>query len=307
MKILDFFKRKNKNKWVQEWPVSYKADWKTEDIHLRDPFIIREGDSYYLTGTLTHNSISDGYGTPLYVSKDLLTWEGPTLIVDQAKGFENYSNFWAPEIHKVDNQFWLLVTLEPKGGKRGTYLFVSDKIDGEYSLKARVTPESMYSLDGTLYEEDGQKYIVYCYEWVEAHDGQIRVVKLNDDLSIDLTSDKLLFKASDNIFYSKHGVNLITDGPYIYKDNIILKMLWSTFGIGKGYMLLSASSKGGIVDEWVQDTLVYDKDGGHGMIFETFNGDKKILMHSPNGVTASKWQFEHPLIIPFGEYAEKRQ
>ena len=61
------------------------------------------------------------------------------------------------------------------------------------------------------------------------------------------------------------------------------------------------------MDEWVQDTLVYDKDGGHGMIFETFNGDKKILMHSPNGVNASKWQFERPVIIPFGEYAEKRQ
>ncbi|MBQ8178669.1 MAG: family 43 glycosylhydrolase [Clostridia bacterium] len=306
MKLRDLFKRKPKNKWVEEWPVPYKEDWKTEEIHLRDPFIITEGDSYYLTGTLTHDSISDGYGVPLYQSSDLCTWKGPILIVDQAKGFESYSNFWAPEIHKVGNEFWLLVTLEPKGGKRGTYLFISDKVDGEYALKSRVTPENMFSLDGTLYEEDGQKYIVYCYEWVEAHDGQIRVVKLRDDLSIDLSSDKLLFKASDNVFYAKSNFNLITDGPYLYKDNNKLKMLWSTFGIGKGYMLLSATSKGGVLDEWVQDTLVFDRDGGHGMIFETLAGEKKILMHSPNGRNPAKWQFERPFIIPYGEWAEKK-
>ncbi len=304
MKLKDIFKRKPKNNWIKEWPVPYKNDWTLEEIHLRDPFIITESDTYYLTGTLSHFSISDGYGVPLYVSKDLKVWEGPVLIVDQANGFKAYSNFWAPEIHKVGEEFWLFVTLEPRGGKRGTYLFISSEIDGKYELKARVTPENMYSLDGTLYEECGQKFIVYCYEWVEAHDGQIRVVKLNDDFTLDLSSDRLLFKASNNVFYSKSNHNLITDGPYLYKDKEKLKMLWSTFGDGKGYMLLSASSKGGVCDEWVQDTLVFDRDGGHGMIFETVEGERKILIHSPNGRNPFKGQFEHPLIIPYGEYAE---
>lgn len=306
MKLSDIFKRKAKNKWVEEWPVPYKSDWKLDEIHVRDPYIITDSGFYYLTGTLSHETISDGYGVPIYKSKDLLTWEGPALIVEQAKGFENYSCFWAPEIHKVDDKFWLLVTLEPKGGKRGTYLFISDKADGDYIFKGRVTPEDMFSLDGTLYEENGEKYIVYCYEWVEAHDGHVRAVKLLDDYTLDLSSDRLLFKASSNVFYPRLGPNLITDGPYLYKDNNKLKMLWSTVGSNRSYLLLSATSKGGLTDEWVQDTLIYDKDGGHGMVFETLEGERKILIHSPNGRNAAKGQFEHPVILPLGKVRKKK-
>lgn len=298
MKILDFFKRKKAPVWVEEWPVPYRENWQTEEIHLRDPFIIREGDYYYLTGTLSHESISDGYGVPLYKSKDLKTWEGPVLIVEQAKGFDNYSCFWAPEIHKVDNQFWLFVTLEPKGGKRGTYLFTADKIDEGYVMKARVTPEDMFSLDGTLWEERGQKYVVYCYEWVEAGDGHVRAVKLRDDLSgIELDTDRLLFKASANKFYPRSNPNKITDGPFLYEKDGKLKMLWSTVGGNHAYLTLSATSKGGLFDEWIQEELLYDKDGGHGMIFETFEGEKKLLIHAPNGRNSKQGVYEHPVIL----------
>ena len=302
MKLLDLFKRKAKQKWVEEWPVPYKEDWELKDIHLRDPYIVTVGDSYYLMGTLSHDSISDGYGVPLYRSKDLKTWSGPTLIVDRDKGYNDYSCFWAPEIHIVDNEYWLFVTLEPNGGKRGTYLFKSNKIDGEYSFIARVTPSDMFSLDGTLYEENGEKYVVYCYEWVEAHDGHIRAVKLLENgEGIDLATDRLLFKASANVFYPRTNPNKITDGPYLYKDKGKLKMLWSTVGSNKAYLLLSATSKGGLFDEWVQDELIYDEDGGHGMVFETLEGERKIVIHSPNGRNAERWQFEHPVILPFGK------
>lgn len=303
MKLLDLFKRKPKEKWIEEWPVPYKEDWLTEQIHLRDPFIIREGDTYYMTGTLSHDNISDGYGVPVYKSKDLVKWSGPSLIVDRDKGLGNYSCFWAPEIHKVGDEYWLFVTLEPKGGKRGTYLFKSKEVDGKYNFIARVTPENMFSLDGTLYEENGEKYVVYCYEWVEARDGHVRAVKLlPNGEGIDLSTDKLLFKASANVFYPRTNPNKITDGPYLYKDNGNLKMLWSTVGGNKAYLLLSATSKGGLFDEWVQDALIYDRDGGHGMVFETIEGERKILIHAPNGRNADKWEFEHPVILPFGKY-----
>lgn len=302
MRIKDLFKRK-KPIWVEEWPVPYKENWALEDIHLRDPFIVKEGDTYYLTGTLSHENISDGYGVPLYISKDLKSWSGPQLIVDRDKGLNEYSCFWAPEIHKVENEYWLFVTLEPNGGKRGTYLFKSEKIEGEYVFVGRVTPSDIFSLDGTLYEEDGERYVVYCYEWVEAHDGHIRAVKLlKDGSGIDVSTDTLLFKASANVFYPRQNPNKITDGPYLYKEDGKLKMLWSTVGGNKAYLLLSATSKGGLFDEWVQEGLIYDKDGGHGMIFETIEGERKILIHAPNGRNPERGEFEHPVILPFGKY-----
>ena len=166
MGLLEIFNIKRNKKIVPEWPVPQRENYALIDLHLRDPFIITDGDAYYLTGTLSHQSISDGYGVPIYKSQDLKTWSGPTLIVDREDGLCDFSCFWAPEIHKVDGEYWLFVTLEPKGGKRGTYLFKSKKIDGKYDMIARVTPEDMFSLDGTLYEENGEKYVVYCYEWV---------------------------------------------------------------------------------------------------------------------------------------------
>ncbi len=297
MKFFDLFKRKKTPHWQEGWPIPYKNNWKMEEIHLRDPFIIREGEWYYLTGTLSHSNISDGYGVPLYKSKDLKTFEGPMLIVEQEKGFKDYSCFWAPEIHKVGEEFWLFVSLEPKGGKRGTYLFTSPKIDGTYDFRARVTPENMFSIDGTLWEENGKKWIVYCYEWVESVNGHIRAVELKEDLSgIKEETDVLIFKASENVFYPRKTPQKITDGPFLYKDGETLKMLWSTVS-ANGYILISATSKGGLFDEWVQSDLLYDKDGGHGMVFETFEGERKILLHTPNGRNREKGEFEHPIII----------
>ncbi len=303
MSILDFLKVKGNKKVAPPWPIPYGEDYMLEELHLRDPYIITKGDTYYLTGTISHENISDGYGVPLYKSKDLKTWEGPVLIVDREDGLSEYSCFWAPEIHEVDGEYWLFVTLEPKGKKRGTYLFKSKEVDGKYEFIARVTPEDMFSLDGTLYEENGEKYVVYCYEWVEAKDGHVRAVKLlNDGSGIDVSTDKLLFKASANVFYPRINPNKITDGPFLYKDGETLKMLWSTVGGKKAYMLLSASSKGGLFDEWVQDELIYDNDGGHGMVFNTLDGKKKILIHAPNGRNYQKGIFEHPVILPFGKH-----
>ena len=303
MCALEFFKIRRNKKVVPEWPVPMRKNYALNDLHLRDPFIITEGDYYYLTGTLSHENISDGYGVPIYKSKDLKTWAGPELIVDREDGLRDFSCFWAPEIHKVDGEYWLFVTLEPKGGKRGTYLFRSKEIDGKYDMVARVTPEDMFSLDGTLWEENGEKYVVYCYEWVEAKDGHIRAVKLLEGGSgIDDSTDTLLFKASANVFYPRLNPNKITDGPFLYKDGEKLKMLWSTVGGKKAYMLLSATSSGGLFGEWTQDTLIYDNDGGHGMVFDTFDGQRKILIHAPNGRNYDKGVFEHPVILPFGKH-----
>ena len=47
----------------------------------------------------------------------------------------------------------------------------------------------------------------------------------------------------------------------------------------------------------MQSDLLYDKDGGHGMVFETFEGERKILLHTPNGRNREKGEFEHPIII----------
>ena len=33
---------------------------------------------------------------------------------------------------------------------------------------------------------------------------------------------------------------------------------------------------------WSHEDLLFEKDGGHGMIFDDYNGVKHLILHSPN-------------------------
>ena len=44
-------------------------------------------------------------------------------------------------------------------------------------------PTDMMTLDGTLWEEDGIPYMVYCHEWVQVTNGGVGYVQLKADLS----------------------------------------------------------------------------------------------------------------------------
>ena len=83
----------------------------------------------------------------------------------------------------------------------------------------------------------------------------------------------------------------VTDGPFPYRcaDGTLL-LLWSSMG-EEGYTEAIAVSDNGDIDgNWVQrDELLFKKDGGHGMIFKTFDDKLLLLLHSPN---------KHPLERP---------
>ena len=60
-------------------------------------------------------------------------------------------------------------------------------------------------------------------------------------------------------------------------------MLWSSIG-EKGYCTATARSKNGIAGPFVHEKVLYDRDGGHSMIFTDKNGKMKYAFHSPNDI-----------------------
>lgn len=76
----------------------------------------------------------------------------------------------------------------------------------------------------------------------------------------------------------------VTDGPFLHRmsDGTLL-MLWSSFGKG-GYKLAVARSESGqITGPWKHESKpIYENDGGHGMIFRTFEGKLVLVLHQPN-------------------------
>ena len=135
----------------------------------------------------------------------------------------------------------------------------------------------------------------------ETYDGAVCAVELTDDLKQAAGEPAELFRASSaKPFVRKYcGTHYVTDGPFLIRtDDQKLHMLWSTYG-ENGYVQALAHSDNHEIDGiWRSDeTLLFDRDGGHGMIFRKLDGGYCLSLHYPNTFGS-----EHPCFIPL-EYS----
>ncbi|QYR23562.1 glycoside hydrolase family 43 protein [Paenibacillus sp. sptzw28] len=280
------------------------------DIPVHDPFVLTDGKNevYYMyTSGIPGLTDLDRHGVLVYKSTDLLEWEGPYVVFtvpDDVWAHPGHGK-WAPEVHEYKGRFYLFVTLHnndsiiaepPEVWKinhmRGTSIAVSDSPEGPFELlktDAPVPPADFMTLDGTLYvDEDGQPWMVYAHEWIQLIDGTFEAVRLNNDLSAGVGEPIHLFKASDAPWINaeatpntKHSV-YVTDGCQLYKGKGgQLLMLWSSYNKGGYVQTIARSRSGKLKGPWEQlEPLVYG-DSGHGMLFQTFTGERMLILHQP--------------------------
>ena len=265
--------------------------------YLRDVCILPDPatHTYYMIGP-GRNSVR------MYTSKDLKLWQGPKTIFrtpDDIWGDIRVIGIWAPEMHRYKDKYYLFLTFNtrhefPEQWRnwlprvyRGSQILVSDKPEGPFTPFANhsTLPTDMMTLDGTLWVEDGTPYMVFCHEWVQIKDGTVEYIQLKDDLSATVGEPMRLFHGSDAKWARKspnHGC-YVTDGPYLYKSKSgKLFMIW-TSDSHTGYTVgLAMSDSGKLAGPWrQQDKPLYNKDGGHGMLFTTFDGTLMMVLHSP--------------------------
>jgi hypothetical protein len=144
----------------------------------------------------------------------------------------------------------------------------------------------MMTLDGTLWIEDGVPYMVFAHEWVQIKDGTIEMVRLKDDLSATVGEPKRLFNGSDAPWgraSAQYG-SYVTDAPYLWRTRTgKLLMIWSSFGEGGYTVGIAESESGKLAGPWKQQpTPLFAEDGGHAMIFRSFDGKLMLILHQPN-------------------------
>lgn len=275
---------------------------KTEDLRIRDPFVLVYEGKYYMYGTC----LSQGEGYGCVVSEDLENWSEKIQIFSPDESFDGYCDFWAPECHYYNGAFYLFATYRSRTSeKRGTAVFKSESPTGPFELisDGHVTPKNTDCIDGTLYvDEEDQPWMVFVNEWTSSPDeiGEMSVAKLSDDLTHFISEPKMIFRANKHIWTKGN----ITDGPFVYKtSNGKLIMLWSNAARSGGYAVGMAVSDNGKIDgNWLQHPKAFYKqtknqlDGGHPMIFETLDGQLMMSIHSPNGY--SEELFETAKFIP---------
>lgn len=273
---------------------------KREDIQIRDPFVLpfENEQKYYLFGSTDKNTWEGkATGFDAYTSADLESWEGPFPVFRPMQGFWADQNFWAPEVHKYKGKYYMFASFKAEGLCRGTQILVADHPKGPFIpwSNGPLTPRDWECLDGTLFiDEYSEPWMVFCHEWLQVYDGEMCAIRLAGDLRTAIGEPVILFRASEapwSTLYrfstivennSKNGY--ITDGPFLYRtSNGQLLMLWSSFG-EEGYAIgMSRSETGSVMGPWVhEEEPLFKKDGGHGMIFKTFDGLLMLAIHTPN-------------------------
>lgn len=255
---------------------------KATDFTIRDPFILPYEGVYYLyASNYTHDFM-------VYTSTDLENWTEPVLITHLPEDFWATQDFWAPEVHLYKGKFYLFATMYSKTHNRGTQIFRSDSPTGPFEpiSDGPATPAQWMCLDGTLFVEDGVPHMVFCHEWLQIQNGAMCSVPLSDDLSRTLAEPRVLFHAGDFDFVEKEpdrNTGLVTDGPFLHRcENGDLLMIWSSFG-KKGYLQSVLRSDNGRLDgNWLPQKLLFETDGGHGMLFRDFCGQLRLALHHPN-------------------------
>lgn len=271
------------------------------EIHIRDPYILPYKGRYYMYGTRGEGCWDICSGFDVYISEDLINWSEPKSVFEKSDDFWGESEFWAPEVHCKNGRFYMFASFKAKGRHRATHILVSDYPDNTFTPvdKNPATPKDWDCLDGTLYiEGDGTPYMVFCHEWTQIHNGEMCAVKLSEDLSKPIGEPVVLFKASEPSWTDKGVQDFVTDGPFLIKTSQgKLLMIWSSL-IGETYVeAISYSDNGRIDGCWKHsDTLLFNENGGHGMVFESFDKEKFFVFHSPNTTPN-----ERPVLIKITE------
>lgn len=279
------------------------ANVRLADVMMRDASVLADPATrtYYIVAS------ARGAAVRAYTSKDLIDWEGPHIVYrtpDEMWGTDvAIRGIWAPELHAYDGKYYLFLTFDSSTELpeqwtdwfewrprvlRASQVLVSDSPLGPFEPFSNkpTLPHEMMTLDGTLWAEDGIPYMVYCHEWVQIVDGAISMIRLTDDLSERVGEATILFRGSDAPWAQRsptHG-SWVTDGPWLHRSvSGSLFMLWSSFS-ETGYTVgLAVSESGRLAGPWVQQPEpIYSNDGGHPMLFETFDGQLMMSLHSPN-------------------------
>lgn len=266
---------------------------KLNEINIRDPFVLSYAGQYYMYGSRVREPYEgapwgDQTGFDVYISKDLENWSEPKSVFEIPKSFWATKDAWAPEVHMYKGKFYMLASFCAENKKRATQAMVADNPEGPFRVCGKqLTPPDWECLDGTLYVENDVPYLVFSHEWLQVGDGEIAMIQLKEDLSESVGEPKVLFRASESGWAEEIGFEdargIVTDGPWLVKDEEELVMFWSSFLSGCYAIGMAVSESGRLVGPWKHlDTLLFEKDGGHGMLFKSMTGGIYFALHQPN-------------------------
>ena len=258
-----------------------------QEIFYADPTVYVDGGKYYLTGTGGHRGGPAGFS--VLESNDMKNWyppagatEGVYMIMTKGDQAFGGSGFWAPQIFKVDDDYFLTYTANEQ-----TVLTQSSSLLGPYRQQ-EVGPidGSEKNIDSFIFEDDGKYYLYHVrfnngnYLWVAEFDmdkGQIKPQTLKK--CFDQTED---WEATPNYESAP-----IIEGPTVFK----LKDKYYLFYSANHFMNIDYAVGYAVADSpygpWIKQkdnpmihrSIVGENGSGHGDFFEGADGQLYYVYH----------------------------
>lgn len=270
--LLQVFSCKSKD--AEASPIDNSTQ-ESDKVPLGDPFIMLWEGKYYAYGTYSNDGIA------VYVSNDLLTWEGTTSLALHKDEVWADRWFWAPEVYAVNGKFYMYYSADEH-----ICVATSNSPLGPFRQeiqKPMIADEKC--IDNSMFmDTDGKPYLFFD----RFNDGlNVWVAELESNL-IDIKPETL--KKCINVSQVWEEVwPRVNEGPFVFKHNDKYYMTYSAnsyesqfYGVG----FATATSPTGPWTKYSKNPVL-QKPGslvgvGHSAMFTDKEGKLRIVFHAHN-------------------------
>lgn len=246
-----------------------------------DPSIIRVGDDYYATATTSEWAPL----FPILHSRDLVNWTN-TGNVFQKRPDWAVGNFWAPEIARIGNKYFIYYVGRKRNGPLSIAVATADQPTGPYTDHGPMIGQDAGSIDPVPVEdENGRLHLI----WKEDGNSRNQPTPLwIQPLSADgtrLTGEMREILRND----PQSWEGRVIEGPFVIRRNGYFYLFYAgnaCCGRGCHYGVGVARAKN-LLGPWEKNPnnpLVVDnaiwKCPGHGSLVQDQRGDYYFLYHA---------------------------
>ena len=268
---------------------------KNHALYMPDPFVLKEGDTYYIYGTTDRLGSN---GADCYSTKDFNTYKCHNDIYKLGQGWVK-GGIFAVEVYKFGDTYYMYYSANDADGKRALNVATSNSPTGPFTdyvgldshgnainLKENkwLQDTTVYApLDQTLLVDDDGKIYLYYSVYHSGYEQYIVGMEMSDPVTYDISTRKVLVRPGkdspelpDNDITLKYDWEImrgfwVAEGPCVFKSPINNKY-YLTYTVNaydeKAYTVCYAVSESPLGDYHKK----YDKDRNWSNLFFGYAG-----------------------------------
>lgn len=262
----------------------------TNITNIGDPVILCENGTYYMYATY-----AESVNFHCFTSKDGVNFTDAGIVLANEDSF-GIDRFWAPEIFKYNNEYYLFYSAGATDGLMHVQIAKSSSPLGPFkdiNKEPLINLKDKSTIDAHLFiDDDGKKYLFFSMDCSTniingVHTSQLYMCTLSDDLS-KVTSDFTFVSTPSRPWEFLSGDEWRwNEGPNMLKHNGKYYLTYSTnLYASKNYCVgcyIADNIMGPyrlMVDHPILDYIENEISGpGHNFFFKDFDGKLKVAFH----------------------------